>query len=108
MVNKNDDDLHIEVIELNHDYGYELIGKAHSIIMSQEAPARIAQSEAFHTCKYCVMKDICFNLGGLEKNCRSCKHASPVPDAQWFCGLHEGEIPKDFIKTGCEQWESIV
>lgn len=107
-VNKNDDDMYIEAVELDHDYGNELIGKAHSIIMSQEPPNRIAQTSAFHTCKFCDKNDLCFENARPEINCRSCKDAIPVNNAEWFCRKHNDNIPSDFIRKGCDGYESII
>lgn len=107
IINKNDDDFHCEVVELDWNYGNELVGKAHAIIMSQEPPQRIAQTPAFHVCKFCHHQGICFRGEPMEKNCRSCKFASPVENAGWNCGKFENVIPTNFIKTGCDQWEQI-
>jgi hypothetical protein len=105
---KNDDDLHCEVVELDWNYGNELVGKAHSIIMSQEPPARLAQTPAFHICKYCHFQGICFREEPMERNCRTCIFARPVANAEWFCDKHDGTIPKDFLKSGCDVWEQIA
>lgn len=107
-VNKNDDDIHIEVVELDWNYGNELMGKAHAIIMSQEPPPRLAQSPAFHICKFCSHQGICFRDEPMEKNCRTCKFARPVEDAQWYCDFHNGAIPRDFLKTGCDDHAPIA
>ena len=107
IICKNDDDLHCEVIELDWNYGNELVGKAHSIIMSQEPPARLAQTPAFHVCKYCHFQGICFRDEPMERNCRTCKFARPVANAEWFCDKHDGTIPKDFLKSGCGDYNAI-
>lgn len=106
--NKNDDSIHCEVVELDWNYGNELVGKAHAIIMSQEPPQRIAQTPAFHVCKFCHHQGICFRDEPMEKNCRSCKFAHPVADAAWRCGKFKNIIPKDFLPKGCHEWEQIT
>jgi hypothetical protein len=108
IINKNDDDFHCEVVELDWNYGNELVGKAHSIIMSQEPPARLAQTPAFHVCKYCHFQGVCFRDEPMERNCRTCVHATPVEGAHWYCGKYFNTIPKDFLKTGCDVWEQIA
>ncbi len=108
MTNKNDDDMHVEVVSLDRDYGNELVGKAHSIIMSQEPPNRIAQTPAFHTCKFCEFKGVCFDGETPERNCRSCKFARPVEDAQWYCDKFNGVIPNDYLKEGCGNHVAIA
>ncbi len=108
IINKNDDDFHPEIVELDHNYGKELIGKAELIIKSQEPPNRISQSAAFHVCKTCNFRDICFDGVKPEKNCRSCYHAHPTSDARWYCSNFSETIPSEFIADGCNKWESVV
>lgn len=105
--NKNDSDITFKVIELDWNYGAQLEKKAESIIFSKEPPPRISENPAIFNCKFCDKKGICFDGEKVEKNCRSCRNASPVEDAQWKCSLHNGIIPQDFIKEGCSQWLPI-
>ncbi len=108
IINKNDDDFHPEIVELDHAYGKELIDKAASIICSQEPPNRISQSASFHVCKTCAFRDICFDGVKPEKNCRSCYYARPMADAQWLCSNFSETIPSEFVKNGCSEWSSIT
>lgn len=105
---KNDDDIHLEVVKLDHEHGKQMEMKAERIIMSQEPPPKLSESKTFFKCKWCDMKDICHNDAPAEKNCRSCSFAEPVENAEWKCTKFEGVIPKDFIKSGCDEWSSII
>ena len=107
-INKNDDSLHIEVVKLNHNLGEQMIMKAEQIIMSQTAPARLSDNPTFHKCGYCHMKDICHKGAVPEVNCRSCAFARPVENAEWFCEVHNGNIPKDFIPKACPSYKAIT
>ena len=107
-INKNDDSLHIEVVKLNHNLGEQMIMKAEQIIMSQTAPARLSDNPTFHKCGYCAMKDICHKGAIPEVNCRSCAFARPVDNAEWFCEIHNGNIPKDFIAKACPSYKAIT
>ena len=107
-INKNDDSLHIEVVKLNHNLGEQMIMKAEQIIMSQTAPARLSDNPTFHKCGYCHMKDICHKGAVPEVNCRSCAFARPVENAEWFCEVHNGNIPKDFIAKACPSYKAIT
>jgi len=102
-VNKNDDSLHVEVVELDWQLGEELERKAYDIITAQVPPAKIAETPAFHVCKRCHFSDICFSGGQVEKNCRSCVNARPVDNGEWYCSVFEDVIPSDFIKQGCDK-----
>lgn len=106
-INKNDDSLHVEIVKLDHKHGAQLEAKAERIIFSQEPPARLSENPTFRTCAYCDMKGVCHNNKPVEVNCRSCKYARPVDNAQWFCENHNDLIPKEFIKTGCGNHKPI-
>ena len=107
-INKNDDSLHIEVVKLNHNLGEQMIMKAEQIIMSQTAPARLSDNPTFHKCGYCHMKEVCHKGAVVEVNCRSCAFARPVENAEWFCEVHNGNIPKDFIAKACASYKAIT
>ena len=107
-INKNDDSLHIEVVKLNHNLGEQMIMKAEQIIMSQTAPARLSDNPTFHKCGYCHMKEVCHKGAVVEVNCRSCAFARPVENAEWFCEVYNGNIPKDFIAKACPSYKAIT
>lgn len=110
-INKNDDDLHIEVAKLDNNLGQQMILKAGQIIGSQTPPPKLSESPTFQDCRYCDMKDICHEGASLERNCRSCIHATPIENAQWHCAVHSeasGPIPKDVIPLGCESYKAIA
>ena len=107
-INKNDDSLHIEVVKLNHNLGEQMIMKAEQIIMSQTAPARLSDNPTFHKCGYCHMKEVCHKGAVVEVNCRSCAFTRPVENAEWFCEVHNGNIPKDFIAKACPSYKAIT
>ena len=106
-INKNTDALHVEVLELDHELGNQLLQKAHRIIVSTEPPPRLSSNPSFFECKWCPAHRICHNGEAIERNCRSCKHASPADKGEWFCSKWNGNVPKDFILQGCESWEGI-
>ena len=107
-INKNDDSLHVEVVKLNHNLGEQMIMKAEQIITTQKPPARLSDNPTFHKCGYCAMKDICHKGAVPEVNCRSCAFARPVENAEWFCEVHNGNIPKDFIPKACPSYKAIT
>jgi hypothetical protein len=108
VVNKNDDDLHIEIGDIDTAHGVEMTSRARYIIASQTAPARMSDNPTHWQCKFCPAHGVCHTGVPLDKNCRSCKHASPVANAEWRCGLFGNVIPRDFVKTGCERWEPVA
>lgn len=102
-INKNDSDLHVEIVQLDHDHGNKLKDKAIQIINIDHLPNRISDRSTHFVCKMCSYADICFKDSPVEINCRSCKYAQPVADKQWYCSLpaHNAIIPEDFIAKGC-------
>lgn len=110
-INKNDDSLHIEVTKLDWNLGQQLIAKAGQIIGSQTPPPKLSENPTFQECRYCDMRDICHEGASIERNCRSCVHATPIENAQWYCAIHSpanGPIPKDVIPVGCDSYKAIV
>jgi len=111
-INKNDDDLHIEIVKLNHNLGEQMIAKASIIIGSQTPPPKLSESPTYQDCRYCPMRDICHEGASIERNCRSCEHATPVEGGQWWCAIHSPEanapIPSDTIPLACPSYKAIV
>lgn len=107
--NKNDDDMHIEIVKLDWDLGRRLREKADRVIASQEPLGKIAKSATHKLCKYCKFVGVCHDGKAPEKSCRSCKFASPVENKQWHCSKWNAIIPnKDAIKKGCAEWVAII
>lgn len=106
--NKNDDSLHIEIVKLDFELAKNMEAKAEFVIKSQEAPPKISSKPESPKCQYCAMKEICHDGKAAEINCRSCKHAKPVENAEWHCGVHNAIIPKHIIRIACDKYESIV
>lgn len=104
---KNDDNIHVQVVKLDLERGKYLEKKAEGIIEAQEAPERISEHASFFECKYCDFSEVCHHGAKLDRNCRSCRFAKPDNDARWYCDSHKGQIPEDFIKTGCGNWTEI-
>ena len=105
--NKNDDDIHVEIVFLNEELGKQNIAKAEKIIFSETPPPRLSENPTFHKCQYCAAKDICHTGALVNRNCRSCKFSKPVENAEFYCTIHNGIIPRDYIMTTCDKYSSI-
>lgn len=106
-VNKNDDDIHLEIVPLNHKTGETLVMKADRIILSQEPPPRLHENPTFWLCKMCNYFPICHAKGEIDRNCRSCKHAEPAKDKLWVCNKHQQILTEEIIDKEYGCWESI-
>jgi hypothetical protein len=99
--NKNDDDLHVEIVKLDWSLADNTIIKANQIITAREPPSKLSESPTYYKCKYCDFFPICHTGEPVAHNCRSCKHATPVDGAQWHCGLFSKILDKETIIQGC-------
>lgn len=108
IINKNDDSIYPEFVELDFGLAQDQIRKAEHLITSQRPPVGISKSATDFRCKMCTFVGICHQGEPVEKNCRSCLNASPIADAKWICSVYGGPIPEDVIKTGCATHVSIV
>jgi hypothetical protein len=107
VVNKNNDEMHVEIVELDHDLANRKIELAEKIIRSRQAPNKIANSRNYLACKMCDFSGVCWDKVTPEKNCRSCWKAKPVENKQWFCEHHNSIIPNEYIANGCDNWEPV-
>lgn len=107
-VNKDNDELYIRIVKLDWLLADDLFRKAESIIFAKNQPPKIAQTETFFDCKYCDYKGICHRGEPPAKNCRSCRFAVPVDNAEWYCQVNKLNIPKHFIPKGCDAYQSII
>lgn len=107
-VNKNDDDLHIEIVELDWGLADTMVRKATEIIEAKTPPPKLSETDTFYVCKYCDKRDICHHNAPIEINCRSCKQAQPIDGGQWFCHTFNSVIPKDYLPKGCEKHIPVV
>lgn len=106
-VNKNDDDLHAEIVDYDPTVGPELIERARRIIYSKQPPDRIAKHPSWFECKFCEYQKICHFGEPMLKNCRTCSNSEPVADGQWRCKLWDAIIPGDVIPIGCDSHKMI-
>ena len=106
-VNKNDDDMDIELIELDWSLADAQLARAEGIITSWNPPSRISDNPSFWKCKWCSMQPVCQLNAAPERNCRSCQWSMPTSNAQWHCHKFNAVIPKDVIPKGCQEWQAL-
>ena len=103
-INKNTDEVYVEIVELDHSFADRLTVKAHNVIGAQTPPAKLSQSSAYLECKFCDYAPVCHGQAAYEKSCRSCVNVAPVANGEWHCGLYQQNIPADYIKKGCDNY----
>lgn len=105
--NKNDDDIQVTAIKLDHQRGAQLERKAEEIILAKQPPPKISENPAYQECKFCHFSKICHEGATPVKNCRSCRQAEARDNAEWFCNRWNAIIPSEHIKSGCDEWWPI-
>jgi hypothetical protein len=107
-VNKNDDELHIEVIEPNLEVAEKYKDRAHRIIYSDLPPKRIdGASPAWYICRFCDFKQVCHNGQPKEKNCRTCLHSNPDVNGIWYCARFDVTLDYHAQLRGCQLHKEI-
>ena len=85
-VNKNTDDIHCEIVELDTLCADQYLERGRKIIMIQQAPDRLRNaSMGYFGCMFCDAKDICLQGAKPEHNCRTCMWSKPLEDGTWVC-----------------------
>ncbi len=107
-VNKDDDTLHAEIVMYDGPVDAEYLSRARQLIYNgHEAPPRIRNaSPGFHQCKYlCDYTDVCFSTVPVDRNCRTCQFAFPMPDGTWQCAKYTYTLSKEEQQRGCASYQ---
>lgn len=106
-VNKNDDEIYMEVVLLKPELVAKYRERAGEIVKARHAPPKINESAAWFECKMCDYRMICHHGDIPAKNCRSCVFARAEQDGTWYCEHWHSDIPKTHIRAGCNKWTPI-
>jgi hypothetical protein len=106
-VNKENDDLDVEVLELDWELADAEKLKAETIIDSTFPPRRVSENPSQFICKFCPAVGICHLGAPVMKNCRSCYHAKAIGNKQWRCERWNAIIPESEIPKGCSEWHQL-
>lgn len=105
---KDNDDLHLEILEYDQYLHHSYFDRAGEIINSPEPPPKISESLAWFDCKFCEYKELCFFNGECEHNCRTCKNSCRGEKATWGCLLKGSQLSKQAQYEGCSSWDAKV
>lgn len=86
-VNKNNDELYMELVYLDHATADTFLERGRKVIMMTEAPAKLNNSPGWFACKFCDHKPVCHLNMNPERTCRSCAHSTPHEDGKWYCNV---------------------
>ncbi|MEG3640651.1 oxidoreductase [Magnetococcus sp. PR-3] len=110
VVNKNDDTLYTEVVELDEAHADYQISKARDVIVAMEPPPRLHLDPTWYRCKHlCKHHGVCHSVAVPVPTCRSCTWGSPMLDGHhqgWQCMRNSHSpvlLDLQQQKHGCEQ-----
>lgn len=106
-VNKNDDDLHLELVENDRVTAPQYMDRGATIVEAETPPTRISESPGWFECKFCSDRDICHGNKKMAVNCRTCIHAKPVEGGAWLCCRDSTLLNYDKQLTGCKHHAPI-
>lgn len=105
-VNKNDDDLYMELVPLNPEVADQFIQRGDKLVWMPQPPKRISNSSAYFKCGWCTYKPVCHMRKMPARNCRTCQFSEPGPNKTWLC--RHPKINKaltvDEQLAGCENY----
>jgi hypothetical protein len=106
-VNKNTDDLHLEIIWPNPNFVATLIDRGETIVASDSPPPRVSNNPGFYYCKSfdCAFYGICFKGEAPAENCRTCAFSKPLPGGVWQCTRYGCALTKDQQHIGCTDYQ---
>lgn len=108
VVNKNTDDLHIEIVDFDFMAFRACRNRAKSVVLAEVPPARLSDNPADYRCKMCFSYGYCHGDEQPDKNCRTCRHSLFRDDAmEVWCGKHERLLDYDMQLEGCNEFEAI-
>jgi len=106
--NKNNDKRIYEKVNYDEAVAKEIHIKATDIVTSEGPPRRIVDDPAFHVCKMCDHRRVCYGMAKPEINCRTCVHADVCDDGVWECSYWEKEIPEEAQRLGCQHHQPMA
>lgn len=108
VANKDDDSLHIEILEYNPDIARKYIERAGHIIFAEAPPDKIHQSSSWYQCKFCDFSDVCHYGAPHCETCRTCRAAHPNEQGTWTCRANAWEMKKDVQEALCDKYATII
>lgn len=105
---KDTDEIYLEMIMVDRNVATLYLNRGDDIVNSKTPPMKLHNSIAHFDCKYCDFSQICHRNEVPDKNCRTCKYAQPVENANWLCTKHGHilETAQDQF-DGCNEHERL-
>lgn len=109
--NKDNGEEHIEIIMRNDDIADRHMAIGNTVKSSRARPSRIAESAAFHKCKFCDYAGVCHLGEAPDRNCRSCVNCVATDGGKFGCTAYNQLIPDEkhileYAQT-CPHYEAV-
>jgi len=103
MTNKNDEDLHIERVELDVEFAMRAVARIERVVSMDEPPSRLCNKRDDFRGKLCRQAEVCWGEVRARSHCRTCIHSTPLLDgnAGWDCSRHSKPLSLDEQDAGC-------
>lgn len=105
-VNKNTDEIYVERVHYNKEFGDAIERKAERIVRTDLAPPKLFEdpkAKGAYICSWCRAADICHAGEFSRRNCRTCISCSFEDGAIVRCNLHNRELTYRDQQQGCPQ-----
>lgn len=86
-VSKDTEDIYGEIIPVNNVRCNFLLERAKRIIFEAKPPPPFSDDIGCWQCAWCDHFDICRDGEKVQRNCRTCLHASPAEHGRWTCSM---------------------
>jgi hypothetical protein len=101
-VNKNNDDLYVERVELDADYADRLLGQGRPHHLRRPPARPVSEDPAWYECRMCDHAEVCRGQAAAAVNCRTCLASTPV-EGGWWCERLERALSEADQRAGCDQ-----
>lgn len=104
--NKNDSDIHYELVHFNLPHFERLKVKSVDVIATDSLHQRIGNnSPIWYECKFCNVSNICFGKELPDINCRTCENVDVHNSNKWSCKLNNSMLSIEEQKQACYLYE---
>lgn len=108
-VNKNTDEIHLEIVELAPEFADQYIERGVKIVWMRQAPQKLQRaSPGYFQCRFCDHMPVCLQGVAPDRNCRTCQYSEPLADGSkmWGCNLRGVKLDEDAQYAACDQYRA--
>lgn len=107
VINKDDQEIHVERLEFDENHYKTVMGRAIDVISSDIIPPNVINDRDNFTCRFCDFVPICYDAKPLAKNCRTCSKVDIEDDGKWSCSLKEIQLTNEQQENGCRNYMPV-